>query len=182
MLQAYMAGYRARHEYLGEDEVKKIKDQATTNMANGRQHIYFSGVINILPSFGGFGGRIDHPSTPEELKGVRVVLKVGDRIYQPKSQPGDLSSRPRIGENEHVDTETSTTFSPFGQFNSYYNVIRTQKYDYYQGVFQVAFDLFDSDGTPRVRPTDKRITAIVIYGPNERNADYDLSDILAARK
>ena len=178
-LQAYSIGWNARHLFQSTDEIAKIKEPFIKGMAQGRRHLYFTGQITILPSFGGYGGRIDHRSTPEELKGVRVVLKVGDRVYQPQQQPGDLEYKAGIGESEHTDTEFSTTFSTWGSWTSYYNVVKTQKYDYYLGRFSVCFDLFDHDGTARVKRSDKKVTAVVIYGPNEREATYDMDDIFS---
>ncbi len=182
MIQAYASGWNARHLFMSDEEVRKMKAQAYEAISKGRKHLYFNGVLNILPSFGGPGGRIDHRSTPEELKGVRIVLQIADRIYQPQRQPGDLEQKANIGENDRVDTETSSTYSSWGSATSYYQVLRTQKFDYYQGVFNVVFDLFDADGTPRVKSGDKVITAIVIYGPNERKAVYNIDDFLAIRK
>ena len=179
---AYLSGFECRKKYLADDEVSSrrnfyVKDGPTVD------HIVFTGILNLCPSFG-VKGKIVRKANADDLKGVRVVLKVGDRIYQPEEQPGDLAYSTDVNLNVfRVPTSTSASVinlstGQVATFNAFYTTATVQGYEQYTGQFGVSFDLFNADGSARVTAKDKEITAIVLYGSNERRATYSL-DALA---
>lgn len=200
---AYAQGFDSRKKYWSDDEKQKALDGMKSETEEGRRHLVFMGTLNIFPSFGAAYGRIDRNANVEDLKGVRVVLQVGSRILQPESQPGDLSyssgsdvatsaipssSSSTTTENGRATMSDNTgyyataTGSGSSTTTNYYTTIVTQKYSYYSGEFEVTFDLFDKDGKPLIGPSDQEVTAIVIYGTNERHANFKLDDIMRFRK
>ncbi len=192
---AYYSGFMCRKDYWGEQEKQSRLATLRRAVAGGRRSLSFYGTLNILPSFGGTHGRVDRSATPRDLKDVRVVLKVGDRIYQPFRQPGDLAYRSEVGTNTFAVPQssqevTSTTVqaangSEIASGNSlttnYYTVFATENFMKFTGQFSVAFDLFDTDGKPRITPTDREVEVIVVYGPSERHVKYDLDELLKLR-
>jgi len=195
----YYYSYEAKRLYKSEDEIRLLRDAFLNNDLYIVDTIYFAGVITLMPSFGLYGAVV-RQADPDDLKNVRVVLKVGDRIYQPRKQPenilqyqGQESYSILIPQVQSTNTYRSGTFSfmdysgygSFG-FGSYgqtetatsFYVERVEGgYKWYQGYFQVAFDLFDKSGNPIITADDKEITLIVIYGNNERQAKYKLDDL-----
>lgn len=179
---AYLSGFECRKKYLADDEASSRRDLYVKGGPTV-DHIVFTGTLNLCPSFG-IKNKLVRKANPDDLKGVRVVLKVGDRIYQPEDQPGDLAYTADVNLNVfRVPTSSSpsvidVTTGQVVKFNAFYTTTTVQGYEQYTGQFGVSFNLFNADGSARVTAKDKEITAIVIYGANERRATYSL-DALA---
>jgi hypothetical protein len=199
---AYYQGFQARKKYLSDEDKQKALAALVDGVSGGRKHIYFHGNLNIFPSFGGAYATLDRRANVEDLKGVRVVLEVGKQILQPETQPGDLTYSQGVGTATSAIPQTSTsvtdstaTATAYGTggyaradatgtstTTNYYTIMHTDKYSYYSGSFDVVFDLFDKDGKCLIGPDVKEITAIVIYGANERRATFSMDDIIRFRR
>jgi hypothetical protein len=176
-LGAFSAGFTARKQYLGDDEIAGMRGRFM-DWAPVADTILIAGVLNICPSFGSYG-RLVRRANPDDLKGVRVVLKVGDRIYQPYDQPGDLQYVENAEQNlaGRPMWSSTTATSSGGQsvtVQSFYTTTYVQGYEWYHGTFCVGFKMFDADGSARITSKDHEIEAIVIYGGNERHAKFSL--------
>jgi hypothetical protein len=186
----YRAGYKARRDFLPDKEVADLKDKISQAISGGRRHIFFDADLAILPSHGGLNQEIVRAADPEDLKDVRMVLLIDGKIYQPEKQPGDLNY---VQEHHEETVEVpqfgaSTTSGSVGGvgFSStttdYYTGYRFQSYEGYMAHFQVCFDLFDEDGTPRITHRTKEIEAIVVYGPTEKHIKFSMDDLLRAKE
>ncbi len=192
----YAQGYKARKEYWSDDEIAKSKDWLKKPDVQLPKVVTFWGVITLMPSFGNLDNSLSRHADPRDLEDIRVVLQVGNRIYQPLQQPGTLTATEGAGENmftRHdftyttVDTSSSGNASGSGGYvfwnaNAVSNyMVHTattegQTYRWFQGVFAVAFDLYDKDGTARITSRDKEFTIIVIQRSGERRATYKLPE------
>ena len=189
----YNSGFTARKSYLPRDQVEKLKE-SVRQAATSVNHVEVAGHIMLLPSQGGFYGEISRYANPQDLENVRVVMKVGDQVYEPDHQPGYALSQSGSGTNEFTTPEQQQTqtnvniTTPNGTATATatstttYNITHAENYDWYAGDFKVHFDLFNKDNTPRIRASDKEITFIVIYGRNERKAKYRLEDLMFLRR
>lgn len=194
---AYGLGFRAKKQFWPDEEIAS-KKKTLEEIGPKLTQLHFSSIISIYPSFGAAYGRISRYADPSDLLGVRVVMQVGDRIYQPARQPGDLQAAsgtntstvmiPQIATSSTRSTVTGSAYGSDGssaygsaygksQTTYYYNTYRQQNWSWYQGSFEAVFDINDPDGTPRIRKDDKEFTVIVIYGPNQRKATYKLADL-----
>ena len=194
---AYTEGFKARKGYWSDQEVRASREMIA-EIPNAKPVLTFFGQLSIQPSFGGLGARVDRVARPKDLEGVRIVVKVGDKIIQPRSQPGDLQPASGIGVNSYDRTklETTTTesrgtisgagdtYSVSGRStsNNYYTVRESESYRYYVGHFLAEFDLVSDQGQPLVPTSEKELEVIVVYGANERKAKFRLSDLLEMRK
>ncbi len=201
-MDVYVSGFRAGKQYFSDAENQKYLDKLKDQVSGGRKVLGFTGNLNIFPSFGGVYATIDRNADPADLKGVRVVLQVGDKILQPRSRPGDLafvegsgvqtSAIPQQSTSTTTTEESATAYGSGGYARAtgtdtstttnYYTIVQSSKYSYYSGNFTVIFDLFDKDGNALIPSNTKEITAIVIYGANQRKATFNLNDILKFRK
>lgn len=197
---AYNLGFVAKRKYWTEEEITKMKEWLTgSDVANPKLLIFFAD-INLLPDFNRGYGRIGKHADPRDLIDIRVVLKVGNRIYQPLQHPGDLQAS--VGEQVNLTSvpsfnygwsnsratvsgttpagkvfgtaNVSTSYSEMTQKNS------SESYKTYHGSFAVAFSLFDEDGTPRIRKEDKEFTVAVVYTSGENPAKFKLDDWVKA--
>lgn len=181
---AFHYGFTSRKEYWPEEEVATFKKDLIPTEDYEMDSVTFAGVLSIYPSFGGFGGRKSRNADPTDLENVRAVLKVGDRIIQPREQPGNIMSSSGTGGSVFAvprysyttATATGAGGTIYGTARTYYTTYHTESYDWYEGIFWVTFDLFDDDG-PRITTEDKEMEVIVIYGANERKAKYKLADL-----
>lgn len=175
---AYIQGFNCRKTYLPDDETARDRERFAA-IAGMSDTVVFTGILRICPSFGSHG-RVVRRANPDDLRDVRVVLKVGDRIYQPEEQPGTLAAGTETGENVvEVPARSSTTvYNSAGQAvasaRSYYSTEVIEGYRWYTGHFAVEFRVFDKDGSARITSQDKDLEAIVMYGPNERHATFSL--------
>jgi hypothetical protein len=187
---AYLEGFEAKKKYLPEDQIADRKKVIThPDVTTNPDGLVVTGLITLMPSFGGARGRINRHADPSDFDDVRVVMKVGERVYQPVKQPGTLPQQARAGSNEISIPRSTTTVgtatatgpggwaTATGTATTYYRENRRQGYSWYQGHFQAIFPLYDQDGKPTVRKDDKELTIIVIYGPNERKATYKLDEL-----
>lgn len=194
---AYVQGFEAKKKYISDEEVRKQKTILSSPFLTNPKTLNLFGELSIYPSFGGSYGAISRYANPNELNDVRVVLQVGDRIYQPRTQPGKVQAASGTATNvvgiPQYDTSTSQGSASgsasgaggvvYGSATSRSTTIRTytrhvdEGYDWYQGQFSVTFDLLEQDGTARIRKTDKEFTVIIVYGANERKATYKLNEL-----
>jgi hypothetical protein len=194
---AYLQGFEAKKKYLAPEEIEKQKELLKSPGISSPKTLDVYGILSIYPSFGRAYGAISRVANPNDLNDVRVVLQVDDRIYQPRSQPGHLeadsgraSNTVAVPQYDTSYTQSSASGQAYGSGGVVYGTATgtsttvhsytryfQQGYDWYQGQFSATFDLFEKDGTPRLRKTDKEFTVIVVYGPNERKATYKLADL-----
>jgi hypothetical protein len=194
-LSLYWLGFESRKKYWDEEDVAKLRELIEKSTRLQAPTISFAGSITLLPSFKN-NGSVVRRADPKDISDVRVVLQVGDRIYQPVKHPGALEMT--SGEAEHTVVtpyfiSTSLNFdstyrdnlgkrlgtaSTEGTINSYQLIQSQEGYSWYAGNFLVEFCLFNKDGSARITEKDKEITVIVIYGASERKATYRLDDII----
>lgn len=109
---AYYYGYEGKRLYKSEQEVNTSRQQSIPRTHLILDTVRFNGVITLWPSFG-FYGLITRYPDPNDLRDVRVVLKVGEKILQPVRQPGNLLQRQGQGVFNafipHFQTNTSST-------------------------------------------------------------------------
>jgi hypothetical protein len=182
---ALIDGYEARKKYLPEDQVSRTKQQVRDMVSEPVKDLMFGGTIAIWPKLNK-DGRVNEKADPVDLEDVRIVLQIGDKIYQPKVQPGKLAVTAGTGVNPFDARGRGTSYTtktlPNGtiQTTPTYGVTTTRQnedFDYYEGPFSADFDLFNPDGTPRVGPQDKTITVIVVFGKNEEKIPFDLTEL-----
>lgn len=193
---AYVSGMEAKRKYLSPDELEQQRSILKSPEITSPKTLDVFGVLGIYPSFGRANRRISRRADPNDLSEVRVVLQVGDRTYYPQSQPGALeydeghdTNIVTIPQYETYRSTSHVSGSVSGGAGiSYFSgsatttTVRTytkvigEGYDWYRGQFSAKFDLYEKDGTPRIRPSDKEFTVIVLYGPNERKATYKLDE------
>ncbi len=179
---AYYHGFNSVRKYWTQEEKGKMKKILVPSSGIQLEYLLFYGVLSILPSFGGAYGTIDRFADPNDLKDVRVVLKVGNRIIQPLEQPGDLI----YVEGKSINSVGIPSFDYItGNFDSntvsitrYYTRIREENYNWYLGEFSVVFPLFDKERNPLITAKDTEMEVIVVYGPNERKAKFVLKDLV----
>lgn len=184
----YEDGFKAKKQYRSDEDIAKSKELHGSGTWTTLDIIRFDGSIGLYPSFGRTYGRIDRQADPSDLKDVRVVMQVGDKIYQPRKHPGTLEPQAGSSTNDVSIPQTSTTTAQASAYGSggyaygtaratsYYVIHKAEFYNWYEGVFSVDFDLFNEDGSARIKATDKEIKLIVVYGPNERGAVYKLDE------
>lgn len=186
---AYYYGFTATKQYWSEEERAEVRKAVVPETGIYLQNLVFYGRIVLMPSFGGAYGSIDRHADPGDLAGVRIVLKVGDKIVQPIEQPGDLLQAEGTASNvvsvPRYDYETArvSAYGTGGYATAnvstvrHYTTYHEQRYNWYVGEFTAVFPLFDAEGNPHITAADKEIEVIVIYGPNERRAKYSLKDL-----
>lgn len=113
----YYYSHEAKRLYKSEEEVNTLRDNLLSINAHLIDTIYFLGVISVLPSFD-LDGKIVRHADPSDLRDVRVVLKVGNRIYHPQQQPGNIMQRQGqenytvfIPNFQSITVDRSATFS-----------------------------------------------------------------------
>jgi hypothetical protein len=187
---AYLEGFNAKKKYYTEELVAERQKLLThPDMTVNPDAVVIDGLLTLMPSFGGAYGRISRYADPHDFDDVRVVMKVGERVYQPLQQPGCLPQDANMGSNEvSIPRSTTTTgtataigsggwTTATGTATTYYRENREEGYSWFQGHFRAMFPLYDKSGKPTVRKDDKEMTIIVIYGANERKATYKLDDL-----
>lgn len=196
---AYSQGFDARRKYWSDEEVARSKTFIASNELSHPGSLVVRGLLSIQPSFGGYGSFMDRAANARDIEDVRVVLQVGDHIYQPLVQPGNIPFKEGVGaytrsvprsETSYTDFSgtygrssdpTRNHFSGDATTTSYYTEIVSGNYRYYEANFDATFSLFDPDGKPRIPADVKEINFIVIYGRNEHKATYRMSDLLGLR-
>jgi hypothetical protein len=187
---AYRMGFRAAKKYLSPQEIDSDKSELLSGRHSDLKTVTLRGLIDLQPNRGGLYGQYvtDLPNA-KDLQDVRVVMKVGNQIYQPVKQPGDLTVRTQNETNSYVTRESETvniggSFDPFNRYanpginvTSYYDKDHVQRYQTFNGEFQVEFPLYDQEGNPIVKWSDKQISFLVLYGDNKRQATFNLSDL-----
>lgn len=188
--KAYGNGVMSKKQFWSDQQ---IQDKFTEWLKDGdhpAEKLHCEGIIRLYPSFGAGYGKIDRRADPADLSDVRVVLQVGDKIYQPEAQPGKLEAASGTAANVVTTPESSSSTTDVsvhgtgGYANAtatttnVYYTHTTENYDWYEGNFKVDFPLKNEDGTYRITDADKSIEIIVVYGSNERHVKYDLKDFL----
>lgn len=195
----YYYAFDSKKKYRAEEEIKERKEQFIPKNDVVQTTLEVYAELGIYPSFGRAYGRISRHANPNDLKDVRVVLQVGDKIYQPVQQPGDLTAEQGVGSNvsyipqyEYASarsTGNATYYNRQGQqigsatawgntsMTRQYTSMQREGYNWYRGDFSAAFRLFDKDGNPILKKSDTEFTIIVVYGTNERKATYKLKDL-----
>lgn len=190
---AFNWGFQSRKKYFAKDKITNIRENIRYG-APKADHFLVAGHLTLLPSRRGFYGQLSRMANPKDLEDVRVVMKVGDEIYEPDHQPGYALTQSGSGTNEfstpqHQQTQSNATVNtPNGTASvnvtstTTYTITHAQNFQWYAGDFTMQFSYFNKDNTPRIHPSDKEVTFIVIYGANERKAVYRLEDFTFLRK
>lgn len=194
--QIYVSAHTAGKQYWSPADVDKAKADFDGYSDKEPRYIGFFVELNEMPQFAGAYATLSRRADPSNLSDVRAVLKVGDRIIQPKEQPGDLTVSKSdninffsIPTTTYVRGTTTATASAYGSggyasatgySSSSYAVTSystgSQKYSQYRGQFTVLFPLRDENGKPLIKPTDKEVELIVIKKSRELKATYKLAD------
>lgn len=196
----YAEAHRAGSQYWSQDQIEKAKAEMGQFGDAEPKLLSFLVVLNEMPAFDGPYGRLTRFADPSNLTDVHCVLKVGGRIVQPISQPGDLSISK--SDNLSIFTVPTTTYvrgSSTGSASAYGNggyasatgtsytsyAVTTynegaQPYSTYRGQFVALFPLRDQDGKATIRPEDKELELVVVKKSAELTAKYRLSDWLRA--
>lgn len=192
--------YQAGSQYWADEQIAQAKQDMMQLVDVDPKAVVFFVELREMPSFAGGYGRLNRYANPSNLTDVRCVLKVGDRIIQPATQPGDLTlSRSdnlnifSTPQNTYVSGRSSayaTVYGPGGtatgtaQSNSSY-VIQSwstgeENYSTYRGQFVASFPLRDEKGQANIGPNDKEIKLLIIKKSAELTATYKLGDWLKA--
>lgn len=181
---AYASGFKARKGYLTESEVKAKRDELSAMPA--MDTIVVEGELITNPAYAKVSmdeGDKKRYTVPD----VRVVLKVGDKVYQPRAHPGDLVAE--FGErdyNQSVDGSRTVSKDVYDHSGHWVRTDRIQvptteivhRHEaWITSPYQAEFDLFDPDGTPRIRHTDKEITLLLITGTLQKKFKYKMEDL-----
>lgn len=186
---AFVLGWNMRRQYLPEADIAKEKEGVLKLASEERKSLSFSGMLTAWPQTDR-RGNISLRAEPDDLANVRIVLKVGEKIYQPVSQPGTLAYKADTGVNRTRESHSSgsvvTATGPGGTYTgsatNYYTIGREERYEYYRGHFAVDFDLFNADGTARIGPGDKAFSLILVYGRSEDQVTFDLAALDKMRR
>lgn len=183
-LLAYDAGFQSRKQYLPEDSIAKLKDDLIATAQMIPKVITFRALITLMPRLNGPNNTVSRPADPADLDNVRCVLQVGDKIYQPIEQPGNVTPhRYQSANNYFIDQTTTETIRQSGQKDKVktttVKVPFTEQYDWYEGNFDVSFDLWNPDGSARITDKDTEFTVIVVQRFGENKATYKLADWLS---
>lgn len=180
--EAYRLGFRAKKAFLEDEKVKAEKD----SLSNGTASESFTviGALAAAPT-----GAIKEPGGDGKdrytMPDVRIILKIGDRVYRPRTQPGDLVAEYKS--YDYTTTEsgsrTVTVSVPNGD-GSYHDettVIPTTDSVRHADAWLTAplegtFDLFNEDGTPRILPKDKEMILFLIVGTTQKQFKYKIGD------
>lgn len=196
-LQIFAKANQAALQYWPEAEVQKAKDEMKVFADSEQQYLGFYITINEMPSFAGAYSTMSRKADPDNLKDVRCVLKVGDKIIQPLKQPGDLTasrsdqiSYYSIPSTVYVNGKTNSSATANGSNGSWatatgsstssYSVTSyntgSQPYSSYHSEFIVLFPLRDKDGKPLVTPQDKDLEIKVIKKSGENKTTFRLDE------
>ena len=196
----YVDAFNSAHEYAPAEKVDELKAKAIPTSAQRFDTVYFYTTITLMPQFAGGYGRISRYANPDDLKDVKVVLRVGkNKILQPiGGHPGNLlqssgsaTSAYELPQYTYSKTNSSASGSAYGSGGyaygtatgtsttvTTYHEYHEEGYDWYHGEFFVGFKIIDKDGKPLITDKDKDMTLLVIYGNSERQAKYKLSDLM----
>jgi len=106
-------------------------------------------------------------------------MKIGDKIYQPRAQPGTLT--PDSGSGSSLTVIPGTVYDSNGNAAFTYQQYASEGFSYYIATFVGLFDLYETDGTPRITSQTKDFSFRVIYGANDREAKFTLAELEKAR-
>lgn len=195
---AYYESFQAARSYTPEEKVTKLKEELIPGTKQTFGSVTFYTSITLMPMFN--NGRVTRDANPRDLRDVRVVLKVGDRIIQPEGkQPGNLLESQGSGTSAYYmprfaysRTNTSATAQASGSGGyaygtakgtsttvTAYQEYRENDYNWYHGDFMIQFKIVDAEGKPLITDKDKEMTLLVIYGESERKATYKLADLVS---
>ncbi len=195
----YFESFNAAREYAPADKVDALKRELIPAELRSVGSVYFYTSITLMPMFAGAYGTVSRHADPSDLKDVKVVLKVGDRIFQPEGgHPGNLLEKSGSGTNafavpryQYSTTRSSASGSAYGSGGyaygsasgtsttvTTYREYHEEGWNWYFGDFMVSFKIVDENGKPLITDKDKEMTLLVIYGEAERKATYKLSDLI----
>ena len=196
-LQIFAKANQAALQYWPDPDVKKAKEEMSVFAGSEQQYLGFYITINEMPSFAGRYSTISRQADPENLKDVRCVLKVGDRILQPERQPGDLTASKSdqvsyytVPSTVYVEgkTKSSGTVNGPGNFwltangssTSSYTITSfntgSQPYSTYHSDFIVLFSTRDKDGKALITPQDKDLEIKVVKKSGEIKTVFRLDE------
>ena len=179
-LAAYVEGFRVKKAFLNDDQVKQQRKIFET--AGPMDSIYVAGDASASPKQA--NKETDGKTVAYKLPGVRVVMKVGDKVYEPRQQPGDLLAEYKSYDytetRTYTDEEKVSVKDEYGYSHEQAVVVPHTLSDRHHDQWLIAhyegtFDLFNADGTPRITPADKEITFYLIIGLTQKQFKYKLS-------
>jgi hypothetical protein len=178
---AYKAGFNAKKQYLVDAELKAKRDEFAS--CPPMDTLSVRGILSGPPDSGTVSTQ-DGKDT-YAMPGVRAVLKVGEKVFQPRAQPGELLAEYKSYDYTSVESgsRTVTTSIPNGDgsYHDQQTVVPTTNSvrhadAWLEAPYTVAFDLFNEDGTPRITPSDKEITLILILGTTQKQFKFKTGD------
>jgi len=196
----YTRSSTAGSQFWPQDEIDKEKKSLQQFAESELKYVAFYVDLWEMPSFAAGYGELSRYADSSNLKDIRCVLRVGDRIIQPKEQPGDLTvsansnvSFYSIPTTTYIDSRSQFTGSAYGTTGyinasgytaTAYRVTSTtfgeQQYSTYEGQFIVLFPLRDEAMEPMVASNDKQVELIVIKKSGQLRAKYNLEDWVKA--
>jgi hypothetical protein len=162
--QIYEQAYYSRKQGLPKEAVTRVRFDLAKRWAK--------------PEALAIRGSIGLPATDSQAptaSDVRVELKVGDKVYEPNTQPGDVRA---------VAYEASYWAARDGRpilapsAGGHYKFSMLKHVRWMQAPFLVSFELFNDDGSPRISTNDKEVTVSVEYGHLRQEVKYSLDEWL----
>jgi hypothetical protein len=183
LLLAFEEGFVAAKLEANAEKQALSQQSLSKIAAEGAKTLRFHGELGIYPRL---SSGITRVADIRDLNGVTAELRVGDRVYAPVLQPGDVEPqvlsdvhkwtervavRRRTVKNDDGSTKTET---------DYIDVPHQVEYRYFLGKFDLMFDLRNADGTPRITEADTEFTVVVTGKFGSQKATYRLKDWLKA--
>jgi hypothetical protein len=182
-LRAFERGFNARKENATEEEQANSQRGLSRLAEEGTRTLRFHCELGIYPRL---GNGIMRVADIRDLNGVSAELRVGDRVYRPLRQPGDLE--PQVLTDVHKWTErvkvrtrrSKKDDDSRERESDYIELPRQVEYRYYTGTFDLVFDLWEEDETPRLTDKDTEFIVMVTGKFGSQKATYRLKDWLNA--
>jgi hypothetical protein len=196
----YSRAFTAGSQFWPQEEIEKEKKSLFQFAESELKFIAFYVDLWEMPSFAAPYGELSRYADASNLTDIRCVLRVGEKIIQPKEQPGDLTistnsnvSFYSIPTTTFVDSRSRFTGSAYGSTGyvnatgysaTSYRVTTTsfgeQPYSTYQGKFIVLFPIRDENNKVIVSGSDKQLELIVIKKSRQLTAKYPLGEWVKA--
>ena len=163
-LIAYEAGFEAGKQHLASSQQSASLAALAQVAEVETKQLRFHVDLGIYPQ-GAFEISGSYQAHPDVLNDVHVKLQVGNRVYEPLSQPQIIIPQVRKGVVVNSDIVSGSRLYP---------------YKWYEGQFDVTFALFDPERTPRITANDNEITVLVSGGFGQQSAKFNLKEWLNA--
>lgn len=160
---AFQSGFNANKDKLSEAAQREARDRLSEIAQEATRRLHFQAELNARPySENGVEASL--------MDDVRVELQVGERIYAPVRQPGDVPMQSRQGSHDYDYCYYDSVSREWKK------VVVHEPYTWYQGEFEVVFELYDADGNPRITDKDRELILFITGNFGRRKATFRLAD------